>query len=238
MEQHIAGSVDSVLNSFSTELFDGLALAMRPIVGGIDYLRYMRKSYLVQKEIDKLSKLDYETRELLLDSLTDLVVGKHYDKNFKKSMETKLSELDEISEIFDQLQNQLDTIDKKQMMQILRLSLTKFNGKIVSIRAEINLKMWEKGEDISQLLLFDQLFYLMQESINEALKRGIEKIKEPDLWGLLIFSLLYIEAYRRNKVTYEDVQFYLSGLTVLRSIKQKNTGLYYNDRDVFDILSV
>ena len=47
-------SVDFILNSYSSEMFDGITVLMRPVVGGMDYLRSVHQAYKFQKEISKL----------------------------------------------------------------------------------------------------------------------------------------------------------------------------------------
>ena len=112
------GSVNSILNSFSSDMFDGITFVMRPIVGGIDYLRSMHQAFLFQKEINKISNFSFETQELIMDALTDVVIGRTYNEDIHEDLENKISELDEINKIFKQLDNFTDSIDKHQLHQI------------------------------------------------------------------------------------------------------------------------
>jgi hypothetical protein len=224
-------SVNFVLNSFNSDIFDGITLAMRPIIGGFDYLRSMHKSFLLQRELNKISNWNFETRELFLDAMTDVVSGKPYNEELKLDLEAKISELDDINEIFRQLSQLTKNIDDRQLPIIYRLSLKKLNGRISSIRDEINSKMWDKDENVDQLLVLDQIFYLIQELVNETLN----KISEPHYWSLLIFSLLYIEAFHRNKVTFENIQDYISELS-LYSHKEEITLKSYDT--FFEVLTV
>ncbi len=230
------GQVNSILNSFSTDMFDGVTFIVRPVVGAIDYLRSMHQSYLFQKEIDKISNFDFETREKFMDILTDLVVDRLYDDEFINELEQKIADFNEISEIFKELSHRKLNIEQKQMHRVFKLSLRKLNGRIVSIRDEINSSMWDDSEDVAQLLLLDQLFYLIQEIINEALDLPPNKQKEiNDLSHLLAYSLLYIEAFHRSKVSYDDLQSFLSRLSLCNYMLNKN--LEDNDA-IFETLVV
>ena len=91
--------------------------------------------------------------------------------------------------------------------------------------------MWDKDENVDQLLVLDQIFYLVQELVNETLN----KISEQHYWSLLIFSLLYIEAFHRNKVTFENIQDYISELS-LYSHKEEITLKSYDT--LFEVLTV
>ncbi|MCS3923229.1 hypothetical protein [Methanosalsum natronophilum] len=215
-------SINSILSSFATDMFDGITFIVRPVVGGIDYLRSMHKSYLFEKEINKISNFDFQTREKILDVLTDIVVDRIYDKDFIEVLEKKISELNEIEDSFKELDHRRLNIEQKQMHHVLKISLRKLNGRIVSIRDEINFKIWEDNENISQLLILDQIFYLIQEMIKAALNTPPNKLINSTIWNELIFSLLYIEAFHRNKVSFLELNNFLSGLTLYNYSEGKN----------------
>lgn len=209
-------SANFILNSYSSEIFEGVTILMRPVVGGIDYLRSVHQAFKFQKELIKIMGWSPETREKLLDALTDVVAGKTINEDFIPELESKLSEFDEVKETFKRLNQFTTTLEPKYLITILTLSLNKLNGKITSIRSEINLKMWEKNENVNELLVLDQFFYLIQELINHALKK-VSSLKTTDYqeqWAGIIFSILYIEAFHRGKVTFEELQDYISELNL------------------------
>lgn len=230
-------SANFILNSYSSEIFDGITLLMRPVVGGIDYLRSMRRAFRVQMELNKISSWSFETREKLLDELTDVIAGKTINENFVPELESKLSEFDEVEETFQRLNQLTKSLEPKHMLTILTLSLNKLNGKITSIRNEINLKMWDKNENVNELLVLDQFFYLIQELTNQALKNVSSFKKTPDseeLWTVIVFSLLYIEAFHRSKVTLEKLQDYISELNLF-CYREEN--IPKNQDVVFEVLT-
>lgn len=229
---HNDHSIDLVLDSFSSDIFDGIILAMRPIVGGIDYLKRMHKTVLLQKQLNKMSRWDDETREKLMDIMTDLVSFQTNDKKFKAELENKISELDEISETFTQLNHIFESIDGRQILQILKISLAKLDGKITSIRNELNSNMWDENNDINQLLVVDQMFYLIKEIIHSAL---LEPKPDSKSFTLITHSLLYIEAFHRNKVTFEDIKNQLSELNL--SVHKMKSFTHTNDT-IFEVLTV
>ncbi|WP_370575516.1 hypothetical protein [Methanomethylovorans sp.] len=228
------GSINTVIDTFSTDMFDSLTFVVRPVVGGIGYLRHMHQAYQFQRSIERISNLDYEQRDRILDILSDMVVNRIDDEEFAKELEQKISELDEMQDIFKELNYQKSNIEKSQMQHVFRISLRRFNGRIVSIRDEINSKMWDSVEDIPQLLVLDQVFFLIQETVKALLDEPIDKTSNPKL-NKLTYSLLYIEAFHRGKVTFEDFQDFLSDLTLFnykegRSLK--------NNEAVFETLAV
>lgn len=164
----------------------------------------------------KISEWSPETREKLLNALTDVVAGKTINESVIPELEAKLSELDEINETLDRLSQVSRTLSPYNIRTVLTLSLNKLKGKITSIRSEINLKMWDQNENVNELLVLDQSFYLIQELTNQALK-VVSSSKIPgytELWNGIIFSILYIEAFHRGKVTFEELQDYISELNL------------------------
>lgn len=205
-------------------------MIMRPAIGGIDYLRSMHRVYLVQREFDKISRWDLDTRERLLDALTDIVSFDIYNDDFATKLEAKISELKEFKETFEQLSQLTTRLNPIQRNEILSISLNKLSGKISSVRDNINLKMWDKNEDVNQLMVLDQILYLIQELIRETLRK-----KDSKILGLIIFSLLKIEAFHRGKITFEDFQHYISELSLF-GYKEELIPKNYNV--VFETLAV
>ncbi len=205
---------------------------MRPVIGGVDYLRYMHRAAMVQRELDKISHWDFEMREKLLDTLTDLVSMDTYDEEFVNKLETKLSGLNEFSETFKHLEQLTKGLNGQQQYEIIRISLDKLNGRMFSIRNQINSKIWEKKEETNQLFILDQILYLTQKLIERAFE-ALKKKSNAGLLTLIVFTLLKIEAFRRGKITLDDFQNFISELSFL-DIKEEPISKNYSA--VFDTL--
>lgn len=225
-------SIDSILGSFYSDLFDSITMVMRPIVGGVDYLRYMHRAAMVQREMDKISHWDYETREKLLDALTDIVSMDVYDEEFVTKLETKLSGLDEFSETFRHLEQLAKGLNPEQRYEIIRITLEKLNGRMFSIRNQINSKIWEKKEDTNQLFILDQIIYLTQKLIEQSLE-DLRKKSGTKLVSMIVFTLLKLEAFRRGKINFEDFQNFITELSFLNLNEEPISGKY---SVVFDTL--
>lgn len=219
-------SINFILDVFSTEIFEIITWIRRPVVGAVDYLRPMHKLYQIQNELNKILILDYDTREKLLDALTDIVSINIYEEDIEeieKRIEHKLSELKEFDDTFKKLKTFTKKLDSNQRSEVYRLSLRKLNGKVTSIRDEIKSKIWDINEDSRQLLVLDQMFFLIQELIREAIK----KVADIDLWIMISISLLRVEAFHRGKITFEDLQADISELSLL-SLKEETIPKNYN----------
>jgi len=225
-------SINFILDVFSSDIFEIITWIRRPVVGAVDYLRSMHKLYNIQNELNQILNLEYATREKLLDALTDIVSINIYEEDLEeieKRLESKLSDLKEFDETFKRLKTITKKLDSHQRYEVNRLALIKLNGRISSIREEIKSKIWDKNENASQLLVLDQMFFLIQELIRE----GIKKVDDIDIWIMLSISLLRIEAFHRGKITFEALQDDVSELRFFY-IKEETIPKNYNA--VFEVL--
>ena len=211
---HQYKSIDSVLGDFYSDLFDGITMIMRPVIGGVDILRRVRRSAVVQRDLYKISQWDFEKRERFLDALTDMVSKDFYNNEFVDKLETKLSGLEEFSETFKHLEQLTNGLTGQQKYQMIRLSLDKLNGKMFSIRNQISSRMWDKKEDTNQLLILDQIIYLTQKLIELTLE-AMRKKSDIGYLPVIIFTLLKLEAFHRNKISFDEFQNFISELSLL-----------------------
>lgn len=198
-------SINFILDVFSSDIYESITWAMRPVVGTVDYLRSMHRLYQVQKELDQILRMDYDTREKLMDALTDIVAINIYEEDLEKidmKLEDQISILEDFDESFKKLKSFSSNLESKQQTVLYRIVLRKLNGRLSSIRDEIRFKMWDENEDTKQLLILDQAFFLIQELIKEAIK----KVNDADLWIMINVSLLRIEAFHRGKISFDDLQ--------------------------------
>lgn len=230
-DNHQYKSIDSVLGAFYSDLFDGITMIMRPVIGGVDYLRQVRRSAAVQRDLYKISQWDFEKRERLLDALTDMVSKDIYNDEFVNKLETKVSELEEFSETFKHLEQLANGLTAQQNIEILRLSLDKLNGRMFSIRNQISSRMWDKKEDTNQLLILDQIIYLTQKLIEQALV--MRKKSDIEFLPVIVFTLLKLEAFHRGKITLDEFQNFISELSFL-DINEEQVSKNYSV--VFDTL--
>lgn len=225
-------SITFILDVFSSDIFEIITWIRRPVVGAADYLRSMRRLYTVQNELNQILNVDYETRERLLNALTEIVSINIYEEDIdeiEKKLEDKISELKDFDESFKKLKTFTAKLDAYQQFEIFRLSLIKLNGRISSIREEIKSKIWDKKENTGQLLVLDQMFFLIQELIKEAIKNP-EKV---ELWTRTAISLLKLEAFHMGKITFDDLQDYISELSIL-TLRAESIPKNYNA--IFEVL--
>jgi len=225
-------SINFILDVFSSDIFEIITWIRRPVVGAVDYLRSMRRLYTVQNELNQISNVDYETRERLLNALTDIVSINIYEEDIgeiEKRLEDKISEMKDFDESFKKLKTFTAKLDAHQQFEVYRLSLIKLNGRISSIRDGIKSKIWDKKENTGQLLVLDQMFFLIQELIKDAIKNP-EKV---ELWTRIAISLLKLEAFHRGKITFDELQDYISELSIL-TLRAESVPKNYNA--IFEVL--
>ncbi|MBW6470283.1 MAG: hypothetical protein K0A90_03575 [Methanosarcinaceae archaeon] len=198
-------SINFILDVYSSDIFESITWAMRPVVGTVDYLRSMHRLYQIQKELDQIIRMDYDTREKLLNALTDIVSINIYEEDIEEieiKLEEQMSHMKNFNESFKKLKLFSTNLEPHQQTELYRIVLRKLNGRLSSIRDEIRFKMWDENEDTKQLLVLDQSFFLILELIKEATK----KVDNVNLWLKINISLLRIEAFHRGKISFDDLQ--------------------------------
>lgn len=218
-------SIYNVLDDFMSEFFESITLTLQPIIGAKDYLRRAHGLFKIQRELAKISNLKAEKREKFLELLTDIVSTDVYNidpDEFKLKIEDMTSEMKEIKEIFEKLEsvsNKLSVLDKSH---IFKQTLIRLNARITSIRKYIKSIILEKSENSDQLLVLDQIFYSIQELIKSLTNRN-----DPKILVQITVSLLKIEAFHRQKISFDILQDYMSELSskILYERLPKNCGI-------------
>lgn len=225
-------SINYILDVFSSDIFESVTLVMRPVIGTVDYLRSMHRLYQIQKELDQILRMDFETREKLLDALTNIISINIYEEDLgtiENKLEDQITILQDFDESFKKLKIFSMNLEPRQQTELFRITLRKLNGKISSIRDEIKFKIWDKTENTNQLLVLDQYFFNIQELIKESLK----KVGDVDIWIMINVSLLRIEAFHRGKISFQDLQ---DDVTELSLFNFNDELITRNYNAVFEVL--
>lgn len=225
-------SINYILDVFSSDIFESVTLVMRPVIGTVDYLRSMHRLYQIQKELDQILRMDFETREKLLDALTDIISINIYEEDLgtiENKLEGQITILQDFDESFKKLKIFSMNLEPRQQTELFRITLRKLNGKISSIRDEIKFKIWDKTENTNQLLVLNQYFFNIQELIKESLK----KVDDVDIWIMINVSLLRIEAFHRGKISFQDLQ---DDVTELSLFNFNDELITRNYNAVFEVL--
>ena len=225
-------SINYILDVFSSDIFESVTLVMRPVIGTVDYLRSMHRLYQIQKELDQILRMDFETREKLLDALTDIISINIYEEDLgtiANKLEGQITILQDFDESFKKLKIFSMNLEPRQQTELFRITLRKLNGKISSIRDEIKFKIWDKTENTNQLLVLNQYFFNIQELIKESLK----KVDDVDIWIMINVSLLRIEAFHRGKISFQDLQ---DDVTELSLFNFNDELITRNYNAVFEVL--
>ena len=225
-------SINYILDVFSSDIFESVTLVMRPVIGTVDYLRSMHRLYQIQKELDQILRMDFETREKLLDALTDIISINIYEEDLgtiANKLEGQITILQDFDESFKKLKIFSMNLEPRQQTELFRITLRKLNGKISSIRDEIKFKIWDKTENTNQLLVLNQYFFNIQELIKDSLK----KVDDVDIWIMINVSLLRIEAFHRGKISFQDLQ---DDVTELSLFNFNDELITRNYNAVFEVL--
>jgi len=181
-------------------------------------LRRHRRSLL--KDIEKIVEIPEEKREMLLDTLTDLVVIEDIDVEAPKRANEKINNLlihdKEIGNSIAKLDRELKTLNKKQREQLYREMCMKLSGEIKKIRIVTN-DAAKEIEDIKMVLAVDQFLYTLDKFLTIHLSTW--RKFDLDVLNYAAFSLLWLDALRRGKLKFENFYDFSSLLSLLSENK-------------------
>jgi len=206
-----------VLNDYSSELYRDTMRLCRPIISGERIIKHTRAGITV-RSIDRILNLSYSEQDDLLNFLTELVIdrreeNKDWDK-FMQSLIDKIMSKPKFKTHFNALDSYFKKLNSTERMQVLSLSINKLNCGIESIRREINSRLWNRTANVQELMIIDQVLYFFQNVINSVplgkkLKKS-EKEQVNEKMGFSGYLILRLEAYRRGKISLDDLNEDLS----------------------------
>lgn len=227
-----------LLNDFSSDIYRDTIRLYKPIVSGERIVKRTAAD-LSLVSIDKLIHLDDRDQEALLELFTDFVsVSYKGDWDlFVDRLNDWIKKNHKFKELFDSLDTYFDKLDNYQKSRIIRLTVNKLSGEIESIRNEINDRLLFKESNKKELLLIDQILYLMQNALQKikfgkSIKRNEQKKIEKEL-GFSLYILLRLEAYRRGKITVDDLKDDLSSSTFSPKDEYIKPSEYHLIKEVF-----
>lgn len=209
------GSGQGLLNDFSSELYSETMRICRPVISGENIVKKTHSGVAI-RSIDKIMHLSYEEQDAILDFLTELVIeeeNEDWDKFLERTID-KIRSKRKFKAHFDALDNYFKKLNNTQKFQVIGLSINKLNSGIEGIRREINDRLWNKNANVKELLIIDQILYFFQNIINVIpLRKKLKKSENKELnsaFGFSCYLILRLEAYRRDKITLDDLNDDLS----------------------------
>jgi len=229
-------SAQAILNDFSSELYRETMRLVRPIVSGENVVKHTPAGVTV-RSIDQIMNLPYKEQDLFLNFLTELVVTKKKrDSEWEKFMQMLIEKIysnEKFRTQFRTLEKYFKKLNDKQQLQVLHLSLNKLNSGIEGVRREINTRLWSVGANVQELLTIDQVFYFFQNLLNSIpLGKKLNDLEWKKInrrLGFGTYLLLRLEAYRRGKISLEDLN---EDLSLSRSFEPKDTYIKPSEYDV------
>lgn len=196
------------LDDHFSQLYENIVSLGAPIVSTPDYLRRTRKSQLL-RYVNSVLNIPYSERERLLDPLVDYALS--LDVSNPEAMENAIRELrkkfednPQFGQYFTKLERTFDSLNPRDRRYVLKRTVTNIKTRVESIRLMISEQIIKNP---LELVLLDQIFYLIQEFSNVVLSK-LEKPKEQRFHeiGVILILTLKLEAVRRGKITIKDVE--------------------------------
>jgi len=210
-----------VLNDFINEVYRGTMRICRPLTSGENIIKHTQAGVIL-KPIDKIMNLPYQEQNELLDFLTELVINiKENDEKwdrFKNTLTEEIMNKRKFKTYFSSLDKYFNKLNNTEKYQVLSLTINKLSCDIESVRREVNKRLWNEKANVQELMIIDQELYFIQNILNSLDLRKRIKKKDKELinvrMGLCLYLLLRLEAYRRKKITVDDLtdDLYLSNI--------------------------
>lgn len=177
--------------------------SIRPIICTPEPIKKMRRHYY--HDIEKVLKWDEETKEKLIDILTDVVsVQSFYHLDFKfwlDEIERKLKELREF-EILQRLKGYLEHIDSIQRKRIIKMAVNRIISHIDTILRELILQMpYIDDKSVKESFIIGSMLRLIRNLLEVYLR-----IEDNHLLMVSTTLTLRFASYVKEKLTLSDIQ--------------------------------
>lgn len=211
-----------VLNDFSNELYNETMLLYEPMISGKYVLKQIRKSHEI-RTLDKITNIDSQQQERIIDALTDLISFKFNDteEKFREKIQQKIKEVSDISQHLELANKYYNNLNPTLQKQIIHLTTVKLIGGIETLRNEINHRLWIKNSNIEELMVIDQVLYRIEEILKIHINDfDLQKINKE--FSYCIFMILSLEAYKRKKIKLNQLKLHLAEDLLIRAINLPN----------------
>lgn len=179
-----------------------------PSAGAIDAAK--RAPQAVRFHMERVLSMPPEDIEMFMDALTDLVKKGPYPE---KASEYKgwIDEMGAVGEVLGSIERSMSSLDDRQRRAFVRESIA---GAAVKVDEMVDLigddVLSTRDMDKFQYLVEAQAVFLKSKKILDEVAAGLRKGKDLDkarldLYVLAIFALLRVEAFRRGKISLNDL---------------------------------
>lgn len=195
-----------VINRYSDKLFDAVLSSFNPIIGSMDYLRRMHKSFLIKKEINTLSKKKKELITTIIDLLPEETSYKSYVK-----LEEKFKEIEKnpnFKKSFAKLDKLFKDITEEERTKLVIVTATKMNKNFLKMRNDISHGLI-KTIDTENMIVLGQALrcmeFILKELIENMKKRSPDTENMKFCMSIMITLLTKILAIYFGKMEYKDL---------------------------------
>lgn len=146
-------SSSEMLQASSDGLYNTLLSIISPIFGGVEYLKRMRKEYLIRKELRALHQKKQEFILALIGVVPQEDSYEQYDELHKKLKE--IQESPRFRKNFEKLNKIFDSLNERDQMNILLETAKRTHQIFSEMRSQISTKLIE-ASDIEDVIILGQ----------------------------------------------------------------------------------
>ncbi|MGD2247267.1 MAG: hypothetical protein PVF58_02600 [Candidatus Methanofastidiosia archaeon] len=182
-------SSSEMLQASSDGLFNALLSIISPVFGGIDYVKRIRKSYLIKKELDALIRKKIEFLSALTNIVPDEASYEEYAELREKFQE--IQESPEFRSHFQKLNQLFESLSQQDQRNIILITSNKTKKMFLDMRKQISDNLIEASDTENMIVL------------GQALKCGL----------ILIDDIIISMSKTPPKI--DDIKFHINLLLVL-----------------------
>lgn len=146
-------SSSEMLHISSDGLYDALLSIISPVFGGVDYVKRMRKSYLIKKELNALNRKKEEFLLALTNVVPEEASYEQYAELHKKFRE--IQESPKFRKHFEKLNQLFESLSKQDQRNIILVTSNKTKEMFLEMRKQISNNLNE-ASDIENMIVLGQ----------------------------------------------------------------------------------
>lgn len=148
-------SSSEMLQISSDELYDALLSIISPVFGGIDYVKRMRKSYLIKKELNALNRKKAEFLSALTNVVPNEASYEQYAELHKRFKE--IQESPEFRKHFEKLNQLFESLSKQDQRNIILITSNKTKEMFLEMRKQISINLIGASDKENMIIISQAL---------------------------------------------------------------------------------
>ncbi|RLD97568.1 MAG: hypothetical protein DRI92_05430 [Aquificota bacterium] len=219
MEMETTLTVRHVLEDKASELYTCCMGIYRPVTQGKIVLSKIRKDrYRI--DVRKVLEIDLKMKIQILDILSDVVTENRDISELPQLMDEldkAISKLEKMKDTFRKIDNLFKRLNESEREKIFKTAIFVTRRNVESLRDFLGWMLWEgELDDVRDFLVVDQVLVTVRDILSHTLLKDVRSWEKRALMlAVALWLLLRLWAYKRRKISPDDLERDLSALSLL-----------------------